>query len=120
MVKRYEVTGACITHIPVSTSQGPMLVTLYKGAALPADVPEDRVKHLLDSNLIAEVKGAEPAAAEPAESDAEEGAGASPSVNSRSSKAELVEYGVAHDGDRAVLDAMTRDQLLDKYVRQQP
>ncbi|MET8866530.1 hypothetical protein ABZW11_26630 [Nonomuraea sp. NPDC004580] len=110
MAKRYEVTGACITHIPVSTSQGPMLVTLYRGAALPADVPEDRIRHLLDSNLIEPIEdGSEP---EPVE---EESGPAG--VNSRSSKGELVEYGVAQGGDRAELDAMTRDQLLDRYVR---
>lgn len=114
MAKRYEVTGACITHIPVSTSQGPMLVTLYRGAALPADVPEDRIRHLLDSKLIAEVGDAP---AEPVEEQVPEG-GQAGAVNSRSSKADLVAYGVAQgDGTQEELDALTRDQLLDRYVR---
>lgn len=38
-------------------------------------------------------------------------------VNARSSKGDLVEYGVAQGGDRDELDAMTREQLLDRYVR---
>jgi hypothetical protein len=108
MAKRYEVTGACVTHIPVSTSQGVMLTTLYRGAMLPADVPADRVKHLLDSNLVKPVGGDEP---EPAEGKT--------AVNSRSSKADLVAYGVAHGDDRAELEALTREELLDLYVRQQ-
>lgn len=58
MSKRYQVTGACITHVPVTTSQGTTLITLYKDAMLPADVPADRIKHLLESNLIAEVDDA--------------------------------------------------------------
>jgi hypothetical protein len=34
-----------------------MLVTLYQGAPLPEGVPDDRIKHLLDSNLVEEVGG---------------------------------------------------------------
>jgi hypothetical protein len=64
MAKNYVVTGACVTHIPVAGSEGTMLVTLYQGAPLPEGVPDDRVKHLLDSNLIDEVGGS-PRQAEP-------------------------------------------------------
>ncbi|MCK2219701.1 hypothetical protein MF672_038785 [Actinomadura sp. ATCC 31491] len=114
-MKRYIVTGACITHVPVSTAQGRMLVTLYRDAMLPADVPEDRIQHLLDSNLIEEVKGGDAPAEEPKKLETVSGAPAS--VNARSSKGDLVEYGVAQGDDRGELDAMTRDQLLDRYVR---
>jgi hypothetical protein len=67
--KQYKVTAPCVVHIPVSTSDGPMLSTFYKDASLPAGVPEEKLKHLLDGNLIEEVGGA--AKAEP-EEDAEE------------------------------------------------
>lgn len=55
--KQYKVTAPCVVHVPVSTSDGPMLGTFYKDAILPSDVPEEKVKHLLDSNLIEEVGG---------------------------------------------------------------
>ncbi|MEV0584102.1 hypothetical protein [Nonomuraea sp. NPDC050310] len=55
MATEYEVVGEYIVHIPVSTSNGTMLVDLAKGAILPEGVPQERIQHLLDSNLIAEV-----------------------------------------------------------------
>lgn len=61
MATEYEVTGDMIVHIPVTTSNGPMLVDLYKGARLPEGVPQERIQHLLDSNLIKEVGKSEQA-----------------------------------------------------------
>lgn len=128
MAKHYVVTGACVTHIPVTDSGGPMLVTLYQGAQLPEGVPEDRIKHLLDNNLIA----AEGEDADEALADAWAPAPAVPDpavvpapfaiperkpVNGRSSKADLVDHAVDQGMDRDEADAMSREDLLDRYVR---
>jgi hypothetical protein len=88
MSKNYVVTGACVTHIPVAGPDGKMLVTLYQGAPMPEGVPDDRLKHLLDSKLIEEVGGSsqsteakrQPARPKPAEqksADQKTGQGAS-------------------------------------------
>jgi hypothetical protein len=45
------------------------------------------------------------------------GEGTGKAVNARSTKADLVDHGVAQGADRAELEAQTRDQLLDRYVR---
>ncbi|NUW45548.1 hypothetical protein [Nonomuraea rhodomycinica] len=123
---QYQVVAPCVTHIPVASASGQMLATFYEGAILPAGVPADRVKHLLDSKLIKaldEPKAAVPAPVKTSSSETEpapaEGGEHLAKVNSRSSKGDLVEYGVAQGGDRAELDALTRDELLDRYVRQQ-
>lgn len=107
MAQQYQVIAPCIVHIPVATAMGPMLETFYRDAILPSAVPAERIAHLLDSGLIRKVHGGEP--------EGEDGR----TVNSRASKAELVEYGVAVGGDRAELEALNREQLLDRYVRQQ-
>ncbi|WP_101791025.1 hypothetical protein [Nonomuraea indica] len=108
MAKQYKVTAPCVVNVPVSSADGAQLNTFYRDAVLPEGVPADRIKHLLDSNLIAPVDGR----VEAESVDQEQ-----LSVNSRSSKAELVEYGVAQGGNRAELEAATRDELLDRYVR---
>ena len=128
MSKQYTVTAACVTHIPVAGPDGQMLVTLYQGAALPEDVPEDRIKHLLDNKLIAAQGGDAdealadafaPAPAPPNPAVVPEPfdpAGAKP-VNGRSSKADLVDHAVAQGESREDAEAMSRDDLLNKYVR---
>ena len=119
MAKTFQVTGACVTNVPVTGAQGTQLATFYAGHLLPADVPADRIKHLLSVGLIAEIGDSTPKTAEVSAPVSSQGGGASTAVNARSSKADLVEHGVAQGGDRAKLDALTREQLLDRYVRQQ-
>lgn len=54
-MKRFQVTAPCVVHIPSRTVSGPSLGTYFRDAILPDGVPEDRLKHLLDSNMIVEV-----------------------------------------------------------------
>jgi hypothetical protein len=112
--KQYVVTGACVTHIPVAGPDGQMLVTLYQGAPMPEGVPDDRIKHLLDSNLIEEVGGK--VKAEPKEEGDEEPETPKP-LDGRSSKADLVAHAVANGMNQEDAEKLTRDQLLDMYVR---
>jgi hypothetical protein len=117
VAKQYKVTAPCVVNVPVSSEQGAQLTTFYRDALLPEGVPAARVKHLLDSHLIAEVKTDAPAKAEGRKRESNPPAPPS-AVNARSSKAELVAYGVAQDdGTVEELDALTRDELLAKYVR---
>lgn len=123
---KYVVTGACVTHVPAAGPDGQMLVTLYQGAQLPEGVPEDRVKHLLDNNLIAKADSdeAEEAILEsyapnkgdqgPAEPKQDP---ASKPVNGRSSKDDLVAHAVANGMNEEDAKAMSRDDLLNMYVR---
>lgn len=56
MTKRYQVVGEC-AHVVVTDVSGVSAMNLlYKGAFLPDGVDEKRLKHLLDSRLVAEVK----------------------------------------------------------------
>lgn len=101
MAKKYRVTAPCVVHIPVSTSEGPMLGTFYKDALLPEGVPAEKLKHLLDSNLIAEVD--EP----PAE----------PKLNARTSKGDLVDHAVAQgDMTKEEAEALSLKDLQARYV----
>lgn len=123
MAKSYQVVGACVTNVPVAGAQGTQLATFYAGQPLPEGVPADRIAHLLSVDLIKEVGGdAKPAGATPAPAPVSAPGGdqvgqVPESVNGRSSKADLVAYGAAKGGDRAALDQLTRDELLDRYVR---
>ncbi|MFI7125990.1 hypothetical protein ACIBQ1_09870 [Nonomuraea sp. NPDC050153] len=109
---RYEVTASCVAHIPVMTPGGLVLDMFYKGAILPDGVPAERLNHLVVAGMIRAVDEPGAPAREQASDD-----GAPPSVNARSSKGDLVEYGVSQGGDRTELESMTREQLLDRYVR---
>lgn len=113
MSKNYVVTGACVTHIPVAGPDGKMLVTLYQGAPMPEGVPDDRLKHLLDSNLIEEVGGK--AKAEP-EGEAKEPDAPKP-LDGRSSKADLVAHAVTNGMNQEDAEKLKRDELLEMYVR---
>lgn len=114
--KQYKVTAPCVVHIPVSSSDGPMLSTFYKDALLPEGVPDDRIKHLLDSNLIEEVGGK--AKAEPKKQAKEPDGDDKPKpLDGRSSKPDLVAHAVTQGMTPEDADGMTRDQLLDMYVR---
>jgi hypothetical protein len=114
--KQYVVTGACVTHIPVAGPDGQMLVTLYQGAPLPEGVPDDRIKHLLGSNLIEEVGGK--AKAEPKKQAKEpDGSDKPKPLNGQSSKPDLVAHAVTQGMTPEDAEKLTRDQLLDMYVR---
>lgn len=113
MSKNYVVTGACVTHIPVAGPDGPMLVTLYQNAPMPEGVPDDRLKHLLDSKLIEEVKQAK---AEPEPEEAKEPEAPKP-LDGRSSKADLVAHAVANGMNQEDAEKLKRDELLAVYVR---
>lgn len=106
---QYRVTAPCVTHIPVAAQGGSMLSTFYQDAVLPPGIPDGRIKHLLDSGLIEAIEEQKAAEPEPTPT----------GVNSRSSKGDLVEHGVAAGDDRAELEALNREQLLGRYVRQQ-
>jgi hypothetical protein len=122
MAKKYVVTGACVTHVPVDGPEGKTLVTLYQNTPLPEGVPEDRIQHLLDNNLIAEA-GSDEAEERIAEAFAPNNAeppqvpAAGKTVNGRSSKTDLVEHAVSQGMTREEAEGMTRDDLLDRYVR---
>ena len=115
---QYQVIAPCVTHIPVPGPGGTSLDTLYAGAVLPEGVPQDRIEYLLEAGLIAQVgKQADAATVnqlvpgQPAEPAGDK------TVNSRSSKGELVDYGVSRGGNREELEGLTRDQLIERYVR---
>lgn len=124
MPKKYQVVGACATDIPVATANGSIRVTLYRGNVLPEGVPEKRLEHLLDVGLIKELdKGEDPT---PPEADAgvtppvqSEGGEPKP-LNARSPKPDLVEHAVSQGMERKDAEELTRDQLLELYVRKQP
>ncbi len=55
MTDRYQVVGEC-AHVVVTDPSGVSAMNLlYKGAFLPDGVDEVRLKHLLDSRLVAKV-----------------------------------------------------------------
>lgn len=118
---QYQVTASCVTHIPIMAPGGMALGMYYQGAILPDGVPDDRIKHLLNAGMIAAVGEAEPEP-EGGQEPGGGGGGGAPqapalSVNSRSSKADLVAHGIAQGGTPADLEQLTRDQLLERYVR---
>jgi hypothetical protein len=51
----YQVSGHMAT-VRTMTSSGFMWITLYRGSILPPDADPDRIKHLLDVNLIRKVE----------------------------------------------------------------
>lgn len=114
MAKQYRVVGACVTDIPVQTSNGVIRTTLYQDAVLPEGVPAERIAHLLDVKLIEEIGGGKPAPLVTRESIE---AGAAKAVNSRSNKGELVDYGVAQGGNRDELEALNHKELQAKYLK---
>ena len=113
MPTHYKVIGACVTNVPATTANGTQLMTLYTGQLLPAD----RIKHLLSVKLIEEVGGANSPAEESSSPPPGGDQGGGKAVNARSSKAELVEFGVAQGGDRAELDALTHKDLQARFLK---
>ncbi|GAA2990777.1 hypothetical protein [Streptosporangium longisporum] len=116
MSKQYQVIGALVTNVPIDTPNGAALSMFHQHAILPPGVPDDRIKHLLSVGLIKEVGGApEPAPAEtktPAQEQEQKSA-----VNARSSKAELVDYGVAQGGRRDELEQLNLKELQGRYLK---
>lgn len=127
-MKNYQVTAACVVHIPMATATGITLGTLYRGAVFAGDPDSDKIKHLLDSGMIEEVGkaptgGGSGQDAEPPQTPAAAGTG-SPTVNARSTKAELVEYGIAQAPEaernrvRAELENQTVKELQARFLQQ--
>ncbi len=59
MGDKYQIVGEC-AHVVVTDHTGVSAVNLlYKGAFLPDGVDKDRLQHLLDTGLVAEVKDGE-------------------------------------------------------------
>lgn len=57
MADQYQVVGEC-AHVVVADVSGVSAMTLlYKGAPVPDGVDEKRLKHLIDSGLVAKVEG---------------------------------------------------------------
>jgi hypothetical protein len=113
MAKQYTVTGACVAHIPVDGPDGRMLAMFYAGAVLPEGVPEGRIQHLLDAGLIAET-------GQVSEEEASARLTGEPvptTVNGRSSKSDLIEHAVGKGLPREEAEGMSREQILDRYVR---
>ncbi|MEV4179937.1 hypothetical protein AB0J28_00640 [Streptosporangium canum] len=124
MSKRYKVTAPCVANVPVSAAPDASMTIFYKDALLPEGVPAERLRHLLDGNMIEEIKGNEAAEQQKAEEKSstptQAPASGGQGVNSRSSKAELVDHGVAQGGDRAELEKLTHKELQDRYLKQAP
>lgn len=123
MGDRYQVVGEC-AHAVVTDHTGVSATTLlYKGAFLPDGIDEKRLKHLLDTGLVAKVDG-EPIApnaavdqdpqvgipplAQPAKSEDDEdgkggesGATPEPTAEQKAAKAKLPADGSAPDGRAA-------------------
>jgi hypothetical protein len=57
--KKWRVTGAYVTF-PTMTTDGRRVVGRYKGARLPADVPEETLAHFVKMGLIEEDPDAPP------------------------------------------------------------
>jgi hypothetical protein len=117
-MRNYRVTAACVVHVPIATQAGHALGTLYRDAVFTGDPDSEKVRHLLASDMIEEIGGdGQPVVTEPDDPAADSGSQPPQVVTSRSNKADLVAYGVAQGDDRAELEALNREQLLDKYVR---
>ncbi len=57
MTDKYQVVGEC-AHVVVTDHTGVAAMNLlYKGAFIPDGVDEARLKHLIDTNLVAKVDG---------------------------------------------------------------
>ncbi|MFI7461863.1 hypothetical protein [Nonomuraea sp. NPDC049646] len=59
---RYQVVAACVTNIPSAAVSTVLpgrktLITLMQGQLLPADVPSETIRRLLDGGYIAEIDG---------------------------------------------------------------
>ncbi|MGC5012521.1 hypothetical protein ACLQ2R_17295 [Streptosporangium sp. DT93] len=116
MSKQYQVIGALVTNVPIDTPNGATLGMFHQHAILPPGVPDDRIKHLLSVGLIKEVGGSAKTAEQPAAPDSGQ-TGEAKTVNARSSKAELVDHGVAQGGRRDELDALTLKELQTRYLK---
>lgn len=101
---RYQVVGAMVSA-KVDTIDGVQVRYFYAPAVLPDGVAQESIDHLLDVGLIA-VFG-ESSVAEP--DDTEKAPGKS------ASKATWVEYAVSQGMDATEAEALTRDDLAEKF-----
>lgn len=122
---RYRVTGPYVIA-KTMTRDGLRMVGLGEGALVPDDASQEWLKHHLRMKLIEKVEQVEAVSpaptrneqppAPPKEPD-EPPASAPENVNYRSSKAELIAYGVARGDDRATLEEMTVKELQALYLK---
>lgn len=131
---KYRVTGHYAT-VKTMTLNGPMVVGLLKGAMVPPGVEQSTIDHLLDVGLITPLPGAvEPIgpgwdAPPKDEEPADEPPGADLDERRAQARAKLpkdgsapkrthghpvwVEYAVREGYDRALVEAATKDELIE-------
>lgn len=137
-MKNYKVTAQCVVHIPMNTSSGATLGTLYKGATFNGDETTEKIKFLLEAEMIVELdKQGQPVQPgkdseedeTPAESPKAPAGGSSggssveqpAKLNARTSKGDLVTYAVANSElTQEQAEAMTLRELQARFVNQQP
>jgi hypothetical protein len=124
-MKDYKVLAQCVVHIPMNTSAGSTLGTLYKGATFSGDEASEKIKFLVEAEMIGEIgKDGQPVKAKddkandkPADAEGDD----EPKVNARSSRAELLAYATKHGGmtdDDA--NKLSNKQLIDRFVKAAP
>lgn len=119
-MKNYQVTAQCVVHIPMSTSTGAILGTLYRGATFNGDPDTDKIKHLLDSGMIVELGKdgqplkdlPEPEASEPT---AKEDVALPPTSGAGSGQKAWADYAIANGMNPNEANAASREALIAKY-----
>lgn len=139
MSPKYRVTGHYAT-VKTMTVSGPMVVGLLKGAMVPPGVEQSTIDHLLDVGLITPLPGAvepigpgwdappkdeepadEPPVAEPTSGDLDERRAQARAKLPKDGSAPKrthghpvwVEYAVREGYDRALVEAATKDELIE-------
>jgi hypothetical protein len=115
-MRQFRVTGPCLANVPTSGPLGEIRRTLYRDALFDGDQVDGELLALWERRGLAEPVEA-PAAKQSAAPKADDNP---PAVTAKSTKAELVEYGVAKGDDRAELEKLKVDELRDRYVPKQP
>lgn len=118
----YVVTGP----LALVTDPAGKVRYLYTGARIPRDIPAEQVQHLIGRGLVTEMD--KPA---PGPSEVLAGAGASPSAAGEvgapgllerpsqvAVKGLWVDYAVSRGADRASVEAMTKQEIIDAYPRE--
>jgi hypothetical protein len=135
-VKTYRVTAPCVVHVPVAAPTGTTFDTLYQDAVFTGDPDSEKIRHLLDSDMIVPVGGdaatadttdtaatADPAAGGTAGTDTRRRQELTEPqvapVTARSSKSELVDYAVSQGMDRTEAEKLTVKELQERYVPKQ-
>ena len=120
-MKDYKVLAQCVVHIPMNTSAGSTLGTLYKGATFSGDEASDKIKFLVEAEMIVEIgKDGQPVKAKD-DKTADNDSADEATVNARSSRAELLAYATKNGGmtdDEA--NKLSNKQLIDRFVKATP